>query len=165
VSEEYRLIPLSRGQFAKVSPHRFDELNAVKWYAESDLTTRSCYARRKVNLGNGKQVGFLMHRVILGLEAGDPRQGEHVNCDTLDNRDENLRIANGTQNQGNKRLQKINTCGFKGVTWDKRTRKWMSQIKRGGKSITLGYFREAREAHERYCEAARDYFGEFARAD
>jgi hypothetical protein len=38
----------------------------------------------------------------------------------------------------------------KGVTWDKTTRKWMAQIKHGGKNEFLGRFAAEEEAKARY---------------
>jgi hypothetical protein len=162
-SESYRLIPLTKGQFAKVSPHRFDELNQYKWFARWCEDTRSFYAQSNRNLGNGKWIGFHMHRVILGLEKGDRRQGEHVNRDTLDNQDHNLRIATRTQNQGNRALQRNNTSGYKGVSWSKKRKKWHAQITKAGKPTSLGYFSNPKDAHDAYFSAAKEKFGEFAR--
>src|SRR5208337_4769038 len=101
----YRLIPLTQGQFAKVSPHRFEELSRFKWCSHWNPHTESFYAKRSVVI-NGKQNTMFMHRVILGLSYDDPRRGDHRNQDTLDNQDENLRIATNSQNASNSRMKK-----------------------------------------------------------
>jgi len=73
-TQYYMEIPLTRGLVAKVSPHRFNELNAFKWSAQPSRDT--FYAFRKSARKKGTpRVSILMHRVILGLEAGDPRHG------------------------------------------------------------------------------------------
>ena len=82
-STDYRLIPLSRGLFAKVDLADFDYLMQWKWHASWDKCTKTYYATRTVNL-SGRYRTVIMHRVILGLEWGDPRQGDHRNGDTLD---------------------------------------------------------------------------------
>lgn len=56
-----------------------------------------------------------MHRQILGLDSDDPRQVDHINGNTLDNRDENLRIVTRAQNMMNRRVNRNSVTGVKGV--------------------------------------------------
>ncbi len=88
---------------------------------------------------------------------------DHVNGDPSDNRIENLREATVYNNQHNKGRQKNNVSGFKGVCWNSDSRKWQAGIKVQRKSIHLGLFNTPEQAHAAYAEAARKYFGEFAR--
>jgi hypothetical protein len=55
-----------------------------------------------------------------------------------------------------------NKSGFKGVTWMKRNKKWRAQIGIDHKSVFLGLFPSAKEAHVAYCEAAKRIYGNFA---
>lgn len=161
--EDYRLIPLTKGQFAKVSPHRYDELARFSWRAQWNPLTKSFYAQRAQflpSLGHWISVG--MHRQILCLLVGDKRQGDHENHDTLDNRDSNLRIATRQQNAANCIRRRNNSTGFKGVSFDKRAGKWLSVIRVARKRIYLGSFPIPEDAHAAYCEAAKKHFGEFA---
>ena len=160
----YREITLTQGKVALVSARRFEELNAHKWHALWCKGTRSFYAVRNVNLGKGKFRSFHMHRVILGLEYGDKRQGDHKNHDTLDNRDENLRIATSSQNQCNRGCTSSNISGFKGVHWHKRDKKWQANITFHGKQIFLGYHENQESAHAAYRAAALRIHGSFARS-
>src|ERR1035437_5666546 len=75
---EYRTIPLTQGQVALVSLHRYDELSRYKWHARWSKRTKSYYAKRNSRIG-GKHITILMHRSILGLEFGDVRLGDHAN--------------------------------------------------------------------------------------
>ena len=157
--EEYRLIPLTQGQFAKVSPEDFEWLNQWKWYAHWSDTSKEFYAYR----GVGKTLSIPMHRQILNLWPGDKRQGDHINVDTLDNRRSNLRIASSAENRRNSPLRADSKSGRKGVHWCKTTSKWIARIMVNGKYIYLGRYSSIDDAHVAYCEAAKIHHGDFAR--
>ncbi len=89
---------------------------------------------------------------------------DHINLDKLDNRMTNLRIATPAQNNANQPLTIRNSSGFKGATWHKRCQKWQAAIKVSGKNIHLGLFESAEAAHDAYIKAAKEHYGEFARA-
>ena len=50
------------------------------------------------------------------------------NGDRFDNRIANLRLATNGQNQANRPKPTRNTSGYKGVSWDKRARRWKTEI-------------------------------------
>lgn len=107
-----------------------------------------------------------MHRQVLGLEYGDPRNGDHIEpMATLDNTIQNLRIASGSQNMMNQRRRVDNTSGYKGVTFAKRNHKWLAQICVYGEHHFLGYFITKEDAADAYRLAALKYHGDFARFD
>lgn len=81
----------------------------------------------------------------------------------IDNRSDNLRLCTVSQNLANAKLPIHSTSGLKGVTFDKVNRKWRGQIMVNKKHKCLGRFATKEEAHAAYCEAAKKYFGEFAR--
>lgn len=88
---------------------------------------------------------------------------DHKNSNGLDNKWLNLRAATHMQNTWNKAIQKNSSTGFKGVCFRKDIGKFQSRIMVRGKSINLGFYLSAEEAHAAYCMAANDNFGEFAR--
>jgi hypothetical protein len=94
-------------------------------------------------------------------------QVDHKDRDRKNNRFSNLRLATGSQNQGNRSLSKTNKSGFKGVSryraGERSGRPWQASIRISGKSKNLGYFSTREEAHAAYCAAATAVFGEFAR--
>ena len=90
------------------------------------------------------------------------RQIDHINENKSDNRLENLRLATQSENSSNRGAQKNNTSGFKGVVWHKHKKKWMAQIRAGGKQKYLGLFSSAESAYAAYCESASDLHGDFA---
>lgn len=88
---------------------------------------------------------------------------DHLNCDPSDNRFANLREATRAENLRNIRKPCDNTSGFKGVSFDKRTGRWISSIRASGKQKYLGRFDTAEAAYAAYCTAAKELHGEFAR--
>jgi hypothetical protein len=156
------LIPLTRGQYAIVDADRYSDLGRYRWIATWSECTKSYYATRLITV-SGRSRMIIMHRLILGLEFGDKREGDHQNGVTLDNRDKNLRIASRSQNQMNKRMQRNNSSGFTGVSRDGHGRdKWQASISISGKLKFLGYYDTAELAYDAYCMAAREHFGDFA---
>ena len=84
--------------------------------------------------------------------------------DGLDNRRCNLRVCTRSQNNMNER-PRGGTSEFKGVSWDNAISKWRPRIKHNGKQCYLGIFTDEIDAALAYDEAARIYFGPFARAN
>jgi hypothetical protein len=119
----------------------FERFGKWSWYLQADG-----YVVRSVYLGGGRSAAkrrlLYLHRLILGLEHGDPRQGDHEDLDKLNNRRSNLRIAerahlDNKQNQG---LLTTNTSGYRGVTWDKQRQRWKAQAMLDRKHLSLGFF-------------------------
>jgi hypothetical protein len=59
---------------------------------------------------------------------------------------DNCRWGTIQEQSRNKRMQKNNTSGVKGVSWDKRRKKYQTFIWKDGKAIYLGHFEELNEA-------------------
>lgn len=89
---------------------------------------------------------------------------DHINGNRSDNRFANLRAATSRENARNSRMRANNACGYKGVHYKKQLNKFVAQIHVDGRVYHLGVFGTAEEAHAAYCKAAREHFGEFARA-
>ncbi len=157
--EEYRTIPLTRGQAAIVDAVDYQRLMTRKWSARLDKHTGTFYALGAIVHSNGVHETLLMHREILGLKKGDKRQGDHRNHDTLDNRRANLRIASHSENARNRPKHACND-GLKGVS--KRKDRYQAHIRVNGKLIHLGTRDTAEAAYALYCEAAIRLHGEFA---
>ncbi|CBA17770.1 putative AP2-endonuclease [Acaryochloris phage A-HIS1] len=88
---------------------------------------------------------------------------DHINRDKGDCRRENLRKSDTSRNCHNQGMQRNNTSGFLGVSWNKRINKWVANIwvKTNGKSKGkhLGTFTDPVKAALAYDEAARKYHG------
>jgi len=95
------------------------------------------YARYSMN---GKTM--YLHKEIVKVRDGneDIENVDHVDRNTCNNLESNLRPCNRSENQHNKDKYKNNTSGFKGVSWYKRLNKWQAQIQIDGKPKHLGYY-------------------------
>jgi DNA-binding transcriptional MerR regulator len=100
--------------------------------------------------------------------AGMNTRVSHRNGDPLDCRRVNLNLRTMQQQLfGNRKLGTVNgrkyTSKFKGVSWDKRRERWLANISKNCKMYRLGSFRDELAAAQAYDEAAREFFGEYAR--
>jgi hypothetical protein len=151
-------IPLSQGRTAIVDEWNYDKLRAVNWYYDS-----WGYAARNLWAAGGKRTTIRMHRVIMGLLPGDPRQVDHINHNRLDNRETNLRVCTHAENTRHQQMQlRPKSSRYKGVSWDKGKARWRAQISFEGKIQYLGRFHTEVEAAQAYNDKALELFGEFA---
>jgi len=147
-TELYCEILLGRGLVTKVDAGDFEWLSGYKWKPQWDKTSRKFYVSCSRCVGGIKST-ILMHRLILGLEKGDKRKGDHGNRDTLDNRRFNLSIVTNRQNMMNS--SRVDPR-YPGATWSKRKRKWISQAHINGKNTRLGTFDSRVAASNKYLE-------------
>jgi AP2 domain/HNH endonuclease len=152
-----KTISLTRGKFALVDDEDHERLSKFKWHP----CTR--YAQRYVMIRAGKSIRMLMHRELLGLEAGDPRHVDHVDGNGLNNQKSNLRFATRAQNAMNSKTYRSNNSGFRGVSFYKRAGKFQAHIQTNCRHKGLGLFDTAEEAARTYDSAAVRLHGEFAR--
>lgn len=113
----------------------------------------------------GKTYSVATHRIIWEMFKGPIPNGaqiDHVDGDRSNNRIENLRLADSKQNAWNRGLSKANTSGFKGVSFEKKTGKWIAQIRTNGIAGKIGRFNTKEEAAEAYRKADIQYRGEFS---
>lgn len=102
-----------------------------------------------------------MHRYLLDL-TDRKKLTDHINGNGLDNRRNNLRVCNSSENPKNKRVSKARkTSEFKGVSIGKGGR-WVVQIAVDGKKKHIGCFGTEVEAAKAYDEAAKFYHKDFA---
>ena len=105
-----------------------------------------------------KSKRFLAHRLAwLYINGTWPIHNiDHINGIKSDNRICNLRLATIAENQQNRLNANANsTHGYLGITWNKKTNKWLSKIMLNKKRIHIGYFETAIEAHNAYIETKR----------
>lgn len=150
-----RTIHLTKGQFVQVDDRDYEFLNQWKWRCNGHYAVRT--------ITKPKRYTILMHRLILECMGNENFElSDHINGDKLDNRRVNLRPATRSQNMWNSRKQVNNTSGAKGVT--KHQGKWRADIGINGKRRYLGHFDSVKAAAAAYSIAAKELYGEFARA-
>jgi len=158
-----KTIPLTQGKVAIVDDEDYEILNQFKWYAERQGKT--FYANRKAPLSQSRITTVMRREIRMHREIINPPTGffcDHKNGDGLDNRRANLRIVTNGQNQLNNGKYKSNTTGAKGVFMDHG--KYRAEIRKDGKRKYLGMFKTVEEASAAYQKAAKELFGEYARA-
>ena len=155
---EMKQIHLTKNKIAIVDDEDFDYLSKWKWcYTNKGYAFRS---QKRSETGSKKRKGVYLHRQLMGNPS---QQVDHINGDTLDNRKANLRLANHSENMRNRKLQKNNTSGFKGVWFNKKRQKFIATIKINGQSRTIKSANTAEEAAKAYDIKAKELYGSFAR--
>ncbi len=143
--EEYKLIPLTQGKFAKVDNEDFGRLKDINWKYSNGYGHHNILGR--------------MHRNIIDVD--DSKVVDHIDGDTLNNRKSNLRVCTQQENIYNQRLRKNNLLKYKGVT-KLSEHKYLARIWKRGVVTRLGIFKCAEEAAEAYDKKALELFGEFS---
>lgn len=110
-------------------------------------------------VSNYKQGIVKKHIRLHHFIAGNPPKGlvtDHINRNTLDNRDENLRFVTQSQNQFNTKIRKDNTSGIKGVV--KYGNGWIAVIQYKKRKIYLGYSKNKKDATKMRKKAEQNYY-------
>jgi hypothetical protein len=104
-----------------------------------------------------------VHRVVFLMFNGFlPDFIDHIDGNIMNNKIENLRKCNLSQNNWNAKKRKDNKSGVKGVFWNKAAAKWSASIQVNKKRVFIGYFSELTNAKNAIELAREDLHNEFS---
>jgi len=145
---KFRFIPIKHcgvetGEYAKCSPQHYDELMKYNWYVNNG------YAATYISNKKIKMHKYVMI-IIEKIEIPEGYVIDHINTNDPNNRLnnclDNLRIFTSAQNSRNKKKKENCTSDLIGVSYDKESKKYFSQISFNGNNKTLGRFETQLEA-------------------
>ena len=155
IKSDHALVPLYGGKFAKIDIESIPLVQSYRWY----LSTHGYANGRRVGTSSN---GFTpMHRIINNTPMG--YETDHKNCNKLDNTITNLRTVTKAQNNQNRVAHRGSSSKYKGVSWDKDSRKWRASIVVNRNTKYLGLYIIEEAAARIYDSYALSYFGEYSR--
>lgn len=106
---------------------------------------------------------YLTHRLIYLWHHGYmPKEIDHIDGNSKNNKIENLRETTRTLNLANTKKPKHNTSGYKNVVWHSARNKWQVRLQINNKAKSFGYYSDLELADLVAQEVRSKYFGEYA---
>lgn len=147
-------LELTNGGYATVDDDIYELVKVFKWRRDSLAN----HVVRTYGPKNGRRL-MRLHRFVMDAQKG--QIVDHIDGNVLNNTRDNLRLANKSTNGMNRRAQRNNKSGFKGVCKHTQCERWVAQIVIGGVKWS-GTFKTAEDAAKAYDEKALELHGEFA---
>lgn len=112
-----------------------------------------------------RRKNYRTHVIAWVIQTGHwpDKEIDHIDGNRSNNKWKNLRLATRAQNCLNVPMHRDNATGFKGVTKEKRTGRYIAQIFFQGKHHHIGAFRTPEEASLAYQAKSKELHGEFGR--
>ena len=107
---------------------------------------------------------YRIHRLVADAFIPNPDNKQcvdHIDNNKVNNNVENLRWATIQENTRNMSLTGKNTSGYKGVSFNRFTQKWVASIKNNGRSVHIGSYRTVEEAALARQQVAMQLYGEY----
>lgn len=128
-------IPLTQGRFALVDEKNLEKVSKYNWSLSKN--GNKYYARRRKPGKRNKSINIYMHHDIIGKKYG--LVVDHINNNTLDNTEKNLRFVT-------KSINALNSNKSKCYYYDKNKKKFVARISLYKKNIFTSYFKEEKDA-------------------
>lgn len=115
---------------------------------------------------NSNKRAFLHRKVMEPVPDG--MMVDHINHPSrnqpkYDNRKQNLRFVTSRQNTINSTIRSDNTSGVTGVSYNKRTQKWIVRINIApNKRVVIGSYNNFEDAVNARKEAETQYYGDYS---
>ncbi len=122
-----------------IDKNDFDKIKDYYFYLDN-----KGYVRGYKNRKQGTNKKFL-HHIIIG-NPPEKHVVDHIDRNPLNNKKSNLRIVNRSINAINSNASKKNRLGIRGVYWETANSKYRARVKRNGKAIHLGYYKDLKVA-------------------
>jgi hypothetical protein len=145
-----------KDEYIIVSLNKLDYVIKYDWYLGSNG-----YPKTYKRMGRPRTLHRFIYSIILGSPIPKWYVIDHINCNKLDNRDENLRLASSQENSFNRSVNKNSLTGYKGITQNKKGTYNIS-ISRDGKKYGFKNIDTLEEAKNMYNILAHEVFGEYA---
>ena len=113
----------------------FDRKNSNKLYVVTVIT-----------IAPKKTKTIMLHRFVMNYDGEN--QIDHQSTDRLDNRKTNLKVVTSQENMENLPLSPHNKSGYRGVCYNKQTKKWQAYATKNNKKYHAGYFETVEQAKE-----------------
>lgn len=126
-------------------------IDSHKWHIASE---KQPYVRTMIYDINGKRKPVTLHNLILGTDVFV----DHINHNELDNRRSNIRVCNISQNTANRKP--FGKSKYKGINFEYN--RWRARIKHNGKYLSIGRYRNEKDAAMAYDKHAKIIYKEFA---
>ena len=110
---------------------------------------------------------YYVHRLVANAFINNPNDKlcvDHKDNNKTNNNISNLRFATTKENSQNSSIRLDNTSGCKGISWNKKAKKWNAKITIDGIKIHLGYYDNLEDAKIARINKANEAFGVYTNA-
>ncbi|MGH1233063.1 AP2/ERF family transcription factor [Bacillus toyonensis] len=147
-------IPLQDGSIALVDDEDYERINqfnwVIRWMNNSSVSIISAAIDSE---------SIQLNRFILNIKNNEIPI-KFLNNNRLDFRKENLVLTNRKSISRSTKARRGSTSKYKGVSYEKQTKKWIAKISVNGKDKNLGRYLNEDDAAKAYNEAAICFYGE-----
>ena len=152
------------GTFTVTAPEKFrSEIERYSWRPAAGPKSRKLRlsVAAQVTDAQGKRRTIYLHRLVMDLAGCAPKAVDHIDRDTFNNSEDNLRDGSRC-NPMNVGLRRTNTSGVTGIRRRSDSNRWEARIWLKNRFIYLGLFEDIQEAARVRNAKAKELHGEFA---
>lgn len=116
------------------------------WLWTAGIFQQTGYGQFGVSKGNVVTAHKFSYELLVG-PVPEGMQLDHIRCVRTCVRPEHLRLVTSKQNKENRQvLNRNNTSGVRGVSWNSREGKWRASVTHNSKLYSAGYFDRIEDA-------------------